>query len=139
LNTSNALVTLLAAACAAACPAALASSPAAWAQLEKDAAAACAKASDLKDPVVHPATVRFDDTVGIDARWVTGAWKPAHMKGAKTSMLCLYDRKTKRAVTQEADGWKGAMAAPPKTPVKTPVKAPVKAPAAAPAPARPAG
>jgi len=109
---------------AAAIPAARASTPAAWAQLEKDAAAACAKASDLKDPVVHPATVRFDDTIGIDARWVTGAWKPAHMKGAKTAMLCLYDRKTKRAAAQEAEGWKGAMAAPPKTPVTAPVAPP---------------
>lgn len=131
MSCRNAALAALALVVVAAIPAARASSPAAWAQLEKDTAAACAKASDLKDPVVHPATVRFDDAVGIDARWVTGAWKPAHMKGAKTSMLCLYDRKTKRAVAQEAEAWKGAMAAPPKTPVK--------APASAPASARPAG
>ena len=46
------------------------------------------------------------------------------MKGAKTAMLCLYDRKTKRAVAQEAEGWKGAMAAAPKTPVTAPVAPP---------------
>lgn len=131
MSCRNATLAALALVVAAAIPTARASSPAAWAQLEKETAAACAKASDLKDPVVHPATVRFDDSVGIDARWVTGAWKPAHMKGAKTSMLCLYDRKAKRAVAQEAEGWKGAMAAPAKTPVK--------APASAPASARPAG
>jgi hypothetical protein len=107
-----------------------ASSPAAWAQLEKDAATACAKASDLKDAVVHPASVRFDDTVGLDARLVTGTWKPAHMKGAKTVMLCLYDRKTRRASVQEAAEWRGALAAPaprPAAPVlQTPAKPPVK-------------
>jgi hypothetical protein len=106
---------------------ATASSPAAWAQLDKDAAAACATASDLKDAVVHPVSVRFDDTVGLDARLVTGAWKPAHMKGAKTVMLCLYDRKTRRASVQEAAEWRGALAAPaarPATP--TPAKPPVK-------------
>jgi hypothetical protein len=92
--------------------AAPASSPAAWTQLEKDAATACATASNLKDPVVHPATVRFDDTAGLDARLVTGAWKPAHMKGAKTVMLCLYDRKTRRAHVQEAAEWRSAWAAP---------------------------
>jgi hypothetical protein len=131
MSCRNAALAALALVVAAAIPAARASSPAAWAQLEKETAAACAKASDLKDPVVHPATVRFDDSVGIDARWVTGVWKPAHMKGAKTSMLCLYDRKAKRAVAQEAEGWKGAMAAPARTPIK--------APASAPASARPAG
>ena len=131
MSCRNAALAALALVVAVAVPTARASSPAAWAQLEKETAAACAKASDLKDPVVHPATVRFDDSVGIDARWVTGAWKPAHMKGAKTSMLCLYDRKAKRAVAQEAEGWKGAMAAPARTPVK--------APASAPASARPAG
>jgi hypothetical protein len=131
MSCRNAALAALALVVAVAVPTARASSPAAWAQLEKETAAACAKASDLKDPVVHPATVRFDDSVGIDARWVTGAWKPAHMKGAKTSMLCLYDRKTKRAVAQEAVAWKGAMASPAKTPVK--------AQASAPASARPAG
>ena len=111
-------------------PAAEASSPAAWAQLEKDAATACATASNLKDPVVHPATARFDDTAGIDARLVTGAWRPAHMKGAKTVMLCLYDRKTRRADAQEVAEWRSAWATPaartatpvPQTTAKPPVK-----------------
>ena len=101
MSCRNAALAALALVVVAAIPAARASSPAAWAQLEKETAAACAKASDLKDPVVHPATVRFDDAVGIDARWVTGAWKPAHMKGA--------------------------MATPPKAPVKAPAAAPTPA------------
>lgn len=38
----------------------------------------------------------------IDARLVTGTYPQAHMKGAKGTMLCLYNRKTRRAETQEA-------------------------------------
>lgn len=109
-------------------PAALASSPAAWAQHDKETQRACAAASDLKDPVVHPTAVLFDDTVGYDARLVTGTWKPAHMKGAKALMLCLFDRKTRRAVVQDAEVWRAAIApaAPAAAAPKPPVKAPTK-------------
>lgn len=103
-----------------------ASSPAAWAQHDKDTQQACAAASELNNPVVHPKAVLFDDTVGMDARLVTGTWKPAHMKGAKAVMLCLYDRKTRRAVVQDADAWRGAFTTAPAKPT---------APAAAPKPA----
>jgi hypothetical protein len=34
------------------------------------------------------------------------------MKGAKTVMLCLYDRKTRRADAQEVAEWRSAWAAP---------------------------
>lgn len=98
-----------------------ASSPAAWAQHDKDTQQACAAASELNNPVVHPKTVLFDDTVGMDARLVTGTWKPAHMNGAKAVMLCLYDRKTRRAVVQDADAWRGAFTTAPKPAVKAPV------------------
>lgn len=89
-----------------------ASSPAAWAQHDKDTQQACAAASELNDPVVHPKTVLFDDTVGMYARLVTGTWKPAHMKGAKAVMLCLYDRKARRATVQDAEVWRDAFKAP---------------------------
>jgi hypothetical protein len=109
-----------------------ASSPDARAQHEKDVRLACAAASELKDPLVHPATVLFDDTVGMDARLVTGTWRPAHMKGAKALMLCLFDRKTRRAVAQDAEVWRGSLAAPtarPASPSPLPVPVPVPAPA----------
>ena len=112
---------------AIAAPVAQASSPAAWAQHDKDTLQACAKASDLKDPVVHPKAVLFDDTVGMDARLVSGTWKPAHMKGAKAVMLCLYDRKARRATVQDVEVWRGALPAPAKT---APVTAPVAPPKA---------
>lgn len=110
-----------------------ASSPAAWAQHDKDTQQACAAASELNDPVVHPKTVLFDDTVGMDARLVTGTWKPAHMKGAKAVMLCLYDRKARRATVQDAEVWRDAFATP-AAPARKPV---VKAPVAPPKPAAP--
>ena len=105
-----------------------ASSPAAWAQHDKDTQQACAAASELNNPVVHPKTVLFDDTVGMDARLVTGTWKPAHMKGAKAVMICLYDRKTRRAVVQDADAWRGASTTAPKPAVKAPVAPTPRAP-----------
>ena len=111
-----------------------ASSPAAWTQHEKDTRQACAAASDLKDPVVHPQAVLFDDSVGMDARLVTGIWKPAHMKGAKAAMLCLYDRKTRSATAQDIEAWRGALPAAPAVAAPTPPRAPVKAPVAPPKP-----
>ena len=60
--------TLMAAAVIVAANFASASSPTAWAQHDKDVAAACRKASGLQDPQAQPAVVRFDDAIGIDAR-----------------------------------------------------------------------
>lgn len=128
-----AIVTSLAVALAATMMAtASASSPAAWTQHEKDTRQACATASGLKDPVVHAHAALFDDTVGMDARLVTGTWKPAHMKGAKATMLCLYDRKSRRATTQDIEPWRSAVATPPKAPVTAPVAPPKVAPPKAP-------
>ena len=59
-----------------------ASSPAAWAALDSRSIAACARASDLRSPVVGSA-IRFSDSFGVDVREVVGRYRPAHMKGAK--------------------------------------------------------
>ena len=80
---------------------AAASTPAAWNTLDRTSAAACAKAADLKEPVVVGAPVRFSDAYGIDVRDVTGRYKPRHMKGAKARLLCLVERKTGRVEIQE--------------------------------------
>jgi heat shock protein HslJ len=45
--------------------------------------------------------VRFSDRFLMDARTVTGTYPQAHMKGATGTVLCLYNRRTKRAETQE--------------------------------------
>jgi hypothetical protein len=84
---------------------ALASSPAAWQQGARDAAAACRKASDLRNATVQGDQILFSDTNGKTAMLVTGTWRPAHMKGARATMLCLYDRATRRAEAQEALRW----------------------------------
>ena len=77
-----------------------ASTPGAYAALDQRTSAACIAASGLRDAAVGP-VMRFSDTFLMDARSVTGVYPQAHMKGAKGAMLCLYNRKTKRAETQE--------------------------------------
>ncbi len=83
-----------------------ASSPSAWSALESDAAKACAAASGLRNPVVSATTVRYDDTLGVDARLVSGTWPQPHMKGSQALMLCLYDRRARRAQVQDAETWR---------------------------------
>lgn len=80
---------------------ALATSPAAQAGADRATARACRSVSGLKDATIEGAPVRFGDTIGIDARLVRGTWPQRHMKGARATMLCLYDRRAKRAETQE--------------------------------------
>ena len=77
-----------------------ASTPRAYAELDRRTSAACIAASGLRNAAVGP-VIRFSDTFLMDARSVTGAYPQAHMKGAKAAMLCLYNRRTKRAETQE--------------------------------------
>lgn len=84
--------------------AAEASSPAAWSAYEKAARAACARASGLAAPVTS-SIVTFSDASAKSAILVEGHWPQAHMKGRRGTMLCLYDRRTKRAEAMEAAGW----------------------------------
>ncbi len=77
-----------------------ASTPAAYAALDAQSAKACIAAAGLNKARAGP-VVRFSDDTGKDARVVTGTWKPRHMKGAAATMLCLYDRRSGSAETQE--------------------------------------
>lgn len=79
---------------------AYASTPGSYASLDRQTTTACAKASGLRDATVGPA-VRFSDRFAMDARTVTGTYPQPHMKGGKGTMLCLYDRRTRRAEVQE--------------------------------------
>lgn len=83
--------------------AASAATPQSYSVLDRASAAACRTASGLGDAKVGPAT-RFSDAFLMDVRTVTGTWPQRHMKGAKATMLCLYNRRTKRAETQELAG-----------------------------------
>lgn len=77
-----------------------ASAPSAWDALDRRSAAACAAASRLMSPQVGPPT-RFSDRIGVEVRTVTGVWPQPHMSGAQASLVCVYDRRTRRAETQE--------------------------------------
>ncbi len=77
-----------------------ASAPDAWMKVDKASEAACLKAVNLTGATVGPPT-RYSDRFPVDARIVEGIWPQPHMKGAKARMLCLYNRKSKRAEVQE--------------------------------------
>lgn len=77
-----------------------AATPGAYAALDRKTSAACSAASGLRGTRVGP-VVRFSDNFLMDARTVTGTYPQSHMKGAVGTMLCLYNRRTKRAEVQE--------------------------------------
>lgn len=81
----------------------------AWEAVDRASAAACIAAAGLQRPTVS-APVRFGDASGVDARLVSGTWPQPHMKGREGTLLCLYDRRSKRAEVQEAAGWRVATA-----------------------------
>ncbi len=85
--------------------AALASTGAEWQRSNSDASRACRKAADLREATVVGSPIVFPDDSARTALLVTGRWRPAHMKGARATMLCLYDRRSRRAEVQEAGGW----------------------------------
>jgi heat shock protein HslJ len=95
------LKTLVICALSYACVApAYSATPAAFASLDRRTQRACSQASGLRDATVGSA-IRFSDRAGIDARTVTGTYPQAHMNGATSTMLCVYNRATRRAETQE--------------------------------------
>lgn len=83
--------------------AAHAATPASYATLDRASSAACLKAAMLRNANVGPVT-RFSDRAGMDARVVMGIWPQAHMNGAPATLLCLYNRRAKRAEVQELAG-----------------------------------
>ncbi|WP_426166832.1 hypothetical protein [Sandarakinorhabdus sp. DWP1-3-1] len=82
-----------------------ASTDAAMARGMAQAGRACLKASELKNAAIVGEPILFSDATGKTAILVTGRWRPAHMRNARATMLCLYDRSTRRAETQEALRW----------------------------------
>jgi hypothetical protein len=72
----------------------------AYAVLDHASAAACRNASGLREAAVGAPT-RFSDALLIDTRVVRGIWRQKHLKGASVTMLCAYNRRTKRVEVQE--------------------------------------
>lgn len=81
-----------------------ASTPQSYAQLEAAVAKSCIAKSGFEKARVSP-TIRFSDDSGVDARLVTGIYPQPHMNSAQGLMLCLYDRRSKRAEVQDAADW----------------------------------
>lgn len=94
--------------------AALASTPASETVADRASATACIMASGLADAQVG-AVARFSDRTAMDARTVTGRGQQAHMQGMQTTMLCLYNRRTRRVESVE-------MAVASTMPVKTDIR-----------------
>ncbi|OYX69685.1 MAG: hypothetical protein B7Y95_17485 [Rhizobiales bacterium 32-66-11] len=97
-----AVLPALAALLALAAGSAHASSPAAWAELEGKARAACLAASGLAKARVEGAPVMFAAHVLV---LVKGRWPQPHMKNQAATFACLYDS---RAGTAEAQEWSAA-------------------------------
>jgi hypothetical protein len=81
-----------------------ASTPAAWQQLQEQAQRGCAAASTFARPKFGKMII-FDDATGLVAFLVSGTYRQRHMNGAAGTDLCLYNRKTGKAVVEEARGW----------------------------------
>lgn len=77
-----------------------AATPRAYAELDRRTERACIAASGMRSATVGQVT-RFSDRFGMDARSVTGIYPQAHMNGQSGTVLCLYNRSTRRAETQE--------------------------------------
>ena len=81
-----------------------ASSDDAWAAFNLKVAETCAAASGLKHAHVSE-IVGFDDTLGKVATLVSGVYPQKALKGAHGKMLCIFDKATGKAWTDEAKGW----------------------------------
>jgi len=96
-NLRNGVLALIAAGLTLTGATATASTTKEWQAATAQAQAACGKASGLRDVKVVGEPAIFDDTSPLTAVLVRGTYPQAHMKGQAGTMLCLYDRKTRRA------------------------------------------
>lgn len=84
-----------------------ASSEAAWASGDKALQTACLKASSLKGAKAVGSIIHYGDDVGYSALLIAGRYPRAFMHNKAGKELCLYQRATKKAVVQDADGLAG--------------------------------
>ena len=91
---------LLAVALALAAGAAGASTPQAWAQMDRQVTRACLAAAGLKQAKIIADKASFSDRVPVELRIVEG-YNRGNVIDVK---LCAYDRRTKRATTTDGVG-----------------------------------
>ncbi|NDW05488.1 hypothetical protein [Jiella pacifica] len=84
---------------------ATASSEESWQKMFAAAKKACIEASGLAKAKASEPVV-FSDDIGYVALLVAGTYPQKHMKGQKGQMLCLFERSTGKASTEEAAGWR---------------------------------
>ncbi|MHB9798196.1 hypothetical protein ACYCAX_10315 [Pseudomonas sp. MT3] len=80
-----------------------ASSDEAWQAQDKQQREACLALSHLQNKEVLGSPVLFDDSVGYTALMIGGRYPQKHMQGKQGRELCLFERKTGKAVISEAD------------------------------------
>lgn len=80
---------------------ALASTPAAWEQMDRRVNRACIAMSGLARPQVLATKISFSDAIGVEARMIRGA----DNRGRAKRLLCAYNRRTGRTEVQEASTW----------------------------------
>jgi hypothetical protein len=80
---------------------ATASTTRSWAQLKPRVVEACRQQSGLRSARVTEYWPAFDAQA---AAMVVGEYPQRHMKGRRGAVLCLYDKRTGTAQTQEAVG-----------------------------------
>ena len=91
---------LAAAALASFSVAALASSPAAWQQMDQRVARACLAAAGLSQAKLIADKASFPDRVGVELRIIEGY----NSQSVIDVKLCAYDRRTGRAAVTEGVG-----------------------------------
>ena len=79
-----------------------ASTPDAWAQLDRRVVRACIAMSGLSRPEVLARKVSYSDVIGIEVRMLRGV-----ERGRMQRKLCAYNRRTGRTEVQDAGGWFG--------------------------------
>lgn len=77
-----------------------ASTPQAWAQLDRQVARACLAAAGLQRAKIVPDKASFSDRVPVELRIVEGY----NSQSVIDVRLCAYDRRTRRATTVEGVG-----------------------------------
>lgn len=75
----------------------------AWAAHRQEVIAACAAASELRNPKPAGSTVEFDDRVGLTAVIIDGYYKQPSMKNKRGRLLCLFDKRTRAASVSDAE------------------------------------
>lgn len=82
----------------------MASSPDAWISHYEEVEATCLKSSGLREAKSIGDIIGFGDDIGYDALVISGRYPQPHMKNAKSTVLCLFNRSTRVATISEAQG-----------------------------------